>query len=71
MYYLPDLEAAVAGPKFPGMRFDSSCFSGRYVTGLEDGYLEALEARPACWAWSRSRDGGSARRPRWPSGWPA
>src|SRR3546814_4564397 len=34
---LPDLEAAVAGPKFPGMRFDSSCFSGEYVTGIEIG----------------------------------
>lgn len=39
---LADLEAAVAGPKFPGKRFDSSCFSGEYVTGIEPGYFERL-----------------------------
>ena len=38
-----DLEAAVAGPKFPGRRFDSSCFSGEYVTGIEAGYFERLQ----------------------------
>lgn len=26
-------------------RFDTSCFSGEYVTGVEDGYLEDLQAR--------------------------
>ena len=40
---LGDLEAAVAGPKFPGRKFDSSCFSGEYVTGVEPGYFERLE----------------------------
>jgi len=40
---LTDLEAAVAGPKKLGMRFDTSCFSGEYVTGLEPGYLERLQ----------------------------
>ena len=40
---LSDLEAAVAGPKFPGRRFDSSCFSGEYVTGIETGYFERLQ----------------------------
>lgn len=40
---LEDLEAAVAGPKFPGRSFDSSCFSGEYVTGVEPGYFEQLE----------------------------
>ncbi len=40
---LPDLEAAVAGPKFPGRKFDSSCFSGDYVTGIEPGYFERLK----------------------------
>ncbi len=40
---LADLEAAVAGPKFPGRRFDSSCFSGQYVTGIESGYFERLQ----------------------------
>jgi amidophosphoribosyltransferase len=39
---LADLEAAVAGPKSPGRRFDSSCFSGEYVTGIEPGYFERL-----------------------------
>ncbi|MCR6662081.1 MAG: amidophosphoribosyltransferase [Luteimonas sp.] len=40
---LPDLEKAVAGPKFPGMVFDTSCFSGEYVTGVEPGYFEGLK----------------------------
>jgi amidophosphoribosyltransferase len=40
---LADLEAAVAGPKFPGRRFDSSCFSGEYVTGIEPGYFERIQ----------------------------
>jgi len=26
-------------------RFDTSCFSGEYVTGVEDGYLEDLQVR--------------------------
>ena len=39
---LADLEAAVAGPKFPGRPFDSSCFSGEYVTGIEPGYFERI-----------------------------
>ena len=26
-------------------RFDTSCFSGEYVTGVEDGYLEDLQTR--------------------------
>ena len=40
---LPDLEAAVAGPKFPGRKFDSSCFNGEYVTGVEPGYFARIE----------------------------
>ena len=40
---LSDLEAAVAGPKFPGRRFDSSCFSGEYVTGIDADYFERLK----------------------------
>jgi amidophosphoribosyltransferase len=39
---LADLEAAVAGPKFPDRKFDSSCFSGQYVTGIEPDYFERL-----------------------------
>lgn len=40
---LADLEIAVRGPKFPDRRFDSSCFSGEYVTGIEPGYFERLQ----------------------------
>ena len=40
---LADLEAAVAGPKHPGRKFDSSCFSGEYVTGVAPGYFERLQ----------------------------
>ena len=40
---LADLEAAVAGPKFPGRKFDSSCFNGEYVTGIEPGYFEGIQ----------------------------
>jgi len=39
---LADLEAAVAGPKCPGMSFDSSCFNGDYVTGVAPDYFEHL-----------------------------
>ncbi len=40
---LADLEAAVAGPKFPGRKFDSSCFSGEYVTGIDPDYFERIK----------------------------
>ncbi len=40
---LADLEAAVAGPKFQGRKFDSSCFNGEYVTGIEPGYFERIQ----------------------------
>jgi amidophosphoribosyltransferase len=40
---LADLEAAVAGPKFPGRKFDSSCFNGEYVTGIDPGYFERIQ----------------------------
>ncbi len=40
---LADLESAVAGPKFTGRKFDSSCFSGEYVTGIEPGYFERIQ----------------------------
>ncbi len=40
---LVDLESAVAGPKFPGRKFDSSCFNGEYVTGIEPGYFERIQ----------------------------
>ena len=40
---LADLESAVAGPKHPGRKFDSSCFSGEYVTGIDAGYFDRIQ----------------------------
>jgi amidophosphoribosyltransferase len=40
---LADLEDAVSGPKHKLSDFDSSCFDGEYVTGIEPGYLESLQ----------------------------
>lgn len=42
---LEAMERACRGKNDRIAGFDSSCFNGQYVTGLEDGYLEALEAR--------------------------
>ncbi|HRA03476.1 MAG TPA: amidophosphoribosyltransferase, partial [Thermomonas sp.] len=43
---LPDLVAAVAEGNERLKAFDTSCFSGEYITGLADGYLgELAEAR--------------------------
>ena len=42
---LDDLEKAVRGKNKKLAGFDSSCFSGQYVTGLEEGYLDALQKR--------------------------
>ncbi|KFN44898.1 amidophosphoribosyltransferase [Arenimonas oryziterrae] len=40
---IADLEEAVAGPKKKHTTFDSSCFTGEYVTGIEPGYFERLQ----------------------------
>ena len=40
---LADLEDAVSGPKHKLTAFDSSCFDGKYVTGIEPGYFERLQ----------------------------
>jgi amidophosphoribosyltransferase len=40
---LQDLEEAVAGPKHRVDHFDSSCFNGEYVTGIEDGYFDRIK----------------------------
>jgi amidophosphoribosyltransferase len=40
---LEDLEAAVSGPKRIIDRFDSSCFNGDYVTGVDPGYFERIQ----------------------------
>lgn len=42
---IEDLEQAVLGKNTRLAGFDSSCFTGQYVTGLADGYLTELEAR--------------------------
>ncbi|MBB5015812.1 amidophosphoribosyltransferase [Rehaibacterium terrae] len=39
---IADLEDAVAGPKRRLTTFDSSCFTGRYVTGIEPDYFERI-----------------------------
>jgi amidophosphoribosyltransferase len=40
---IADLEEAVSGPKHKISHFDSSCFTGEYITGIETGYFEKLE----------------------------
>jgi amidophosphoribosyltransferase len=40
---IADLEDAVAGPKKKVSHFDSSCFTGEYVTGIDPVYFEQLE----------------------------
>jgi amidophosphoribosyltransferase len=40
---IADLEDAVSGPKRKVTSFDSSCFTGEYVTGIEPGYFERLK----------------------------
>ena len=40
---IADLEDAVSGPKRKVADFDSSCFTGEYITGIESGYFEKLE----------------------------
>ncbi|HBK55148.1 MAG TPA: amidophosphoribosyltransferase, partial [Xanthomonadales bacterium] len=39
---LSDLVAAVSGSRRQVTRFDSSCFDGDYVTGIEPGYFDRL-----------------------------
>ena len=52
---LADLEAAVAGPKFPGRKFDSSCFNGEYVTGIDADYFERIQQQRSDEAKNRRR----------------
>jgi amidophosphoribosyltransferase len=40
---LTDLVEAVSGPKKRIENFDSSCFNGEYVTGIEDGYFDRIK----------------------------
>ncbi|MNN98956.1 Amidophosphoribosyltransferase [compost metagenome] len=39
---LEDLEVAVREGNQALKEFDSSCFNGKYVTGIEDGYFERI-----------------------------
>ena len=43
-------------------QFDTSCFSGEYVTGVQTGYLEALELRRSDSARTTRRVADLARR---------
>jgi amidophosphoribosyltransferase len=52
---LKDLEDAVSGPKHLIEHFDSSCFDGKYVTGIDPGYFERIQQL-------RSDDAKKARR---------
>ncbi|MEO6263961.1 MAG: amidophosphoribosyltransferase [Luteimonas sp.] len=40
---LKDLEEAVSGPKQRIDHFDSSCFDGKYVTGIDPAYFERIQ----------------------------
>ena len=40
---IADLEEAVSGPKRKVAHFDSSCFTGEYVTGVDEDYFVTLE----------------------------
>ena len=57
---LSDLEDAVSGPKRRIEHFDSSCFDGKYVTGIERRLLRAHPA--ACARTRRRRSGGRHER---------
>ncbi len=54
---LADLETAVAGPKFPGRRFDSSCFNGEYITGIDADYFERIQQQRSDEAKKKRRAG--------------
>ena len=53
---LPDLINACRGGKADIKQFDTSCFSGKYVTELEDGYLEQLQAARSDGVRAKRRD---------------
>jgi amidophosphoribosyltransferase len=42
---LDDLKQAVGGPKQRLTHFDASCFTGEYVTGIDDDYFERIRAQ--------------------------
>jgi amidophosphoribosyltransferase len=58
---LDDLIAACREGNAGISRFDTSCFSGEYITGVEDGYLEDLQARRSDQAKLENNQPASAR----------
>ncbi len=54
---LADLEVAVAGPKFPGRKFDSSCFNGEYITGIDVDYFDRIKQQRSDEAKKKRRAG--------------
>jgi amidophosphoribosyltransferase len=55
---LPDLIEACREGNDRIRQFDTSCFSGEYVTGVQDGYLKKLEVQRSDQARSRRRVNG-------------
>jgi len=58
---LDDLVAACSEGNADITRFDTSCFSGEYVTGVEDGYLEELQVRRSDQAKRENSQSSTAR----------
>jgi amidophosphoribosyltransferase len=58
---LGDLVAACQEGNAEITRFDTSCFSGEYVTGVEDGYLEQLQTLRSDAAKRKNSYGGLSR----------
>ena len=58
---LPDLIEACREGNDRIRQFDTSCFSGEYVTGVQDGYLEKLQVMRSDQARSQRRVEGSVQ----------
>ena len=58
---LPDLIEACREGNDRIRQFDTSCFSGEYVTGVQEGYLEKLRVQRSDQAKSRRRIESSAQ----------
>ena len=54
---LKDLEEAVSGPKQRMEHFDSSCFNGEYVTGIDGDYFERIQQQRSDEAKKKRRAG--------------
>jgi amidophosphoribosyltransferase len=58
---LPDLIEACREGNERIQQFDTSCFSGEYITGVEDGYLEKLRMQRSDKARARRRSENSVQ----------